>query len=51
MILNVGIIIFFREYFSLGFLRSRWNYMCNRLIGEKDVKDKAERYRVGKESF
>lgn len=51
MILNAGIIILLREYFSSGLLRSRWNYMCNRLTGEKDVKDKAERHRVGKESL
>lgn len=42
MILNAGIVIF-REYFSSDLPRSRWNYMCNRFLGDKDVKDKEEK--------
>lgn len=54
MILNAGIIILPREYFNSGLPRSRWNYICNRLTGEKDVKDKEGwrgEDRVGKESL
>lgn len=46
MILNAGIVIF-REYFSSDLPRSRWNYMCNRFWGDKDVKDKEEKGGVG----
>lgn len=54
MILNAGIIILPREYFSSGLPRSRWNYMCNRFTEEKDVKDKEGwrgEDRVGMESL
>lgn len=39
------------EYFSSGLPRSRWNCMCNRLTGEKDGKDKAEKGGVGEEDL
>lgn len=47
MILHAGIMVLLREYFGSGLPRSRWNYMCNRFTGEKDVKDKAERGGTG----
>lgn len=51
MLLSAGIMVLLTEYFSSGLPRSRWNCMCNRLTGEKDVKNKAEKGGVGEEDL